>query len=204
MMERRRLFVIGDSVSIHYGPYLKKMIEDKFDYDRKRGMEQALMDLDKPIGANAGDSRMVLEYLVEEYKKSTKYDILAINCGLHDVRVDRVSNKIQVMLEEYEMNLNKIIEISKEKSSKIIWIGLTPIIDKIHNSRKEGFLRYDEDVKTYDNVSKQIMKKHDIQCVNIYNFTKNLGRDIYFDHVHFKEEVRKLQAAFIAGHLSGL
>lgn len=73
-MERRKLFVIGDSASIHYGPYLKKMTEDKFQYDRKRGEEQALMDLDKPIGANAGDSRMLLEYLREEFEKNTKYD----------------------------------------------------------------------------------------------------------------------------------
>lgn len=59
-MGKRNLFVIGDSVSIHYGPYLKKMIEYKFNYDRKRGIEQALEDLDTPIGANAGDSKMVL------------------------------------------------------------------------------------------------------------------------------------------------
>ncbi|WP_264166498.1 hypothetical protein [Clostridium tagluense] len=43
-------------MSIHYGPYLKNMIKHKFEYDRKRGMKQALTDLDKPIGANAGDS----------------------------------------------------------------------------------------------------------------------------------------------------
>ena len=68
-MERQKIFVIGDSVSIHYGPYLREMIKDKFDYDRKRGIEEALTDSDKPIGGNAGDSRMVLEYLIEEYQK---------------------------------------------------------------------------------------------------------------------------------------
>ena len=35
---KHKVFVIGDSVSIHYGPYLKTMIVDKFDYDRKRGI----------------------------------------------------------------------------------------------------------------------------------------------------------------------
>jgi hypothetical protein len=72
------------------------MLKDKFEYDIKRGIEQALTDLDRPIGANAGDSRMVMDYLAEEYEENTKYDILLINCGLHDVRRDRVLNKVQV------------------------------------------------------------------------------------------------------------
>ena len=32
--KNRSIFVIGDSISIHYGPYLKEMIKDKFNYDR--------------------------------------------------------------------------------------------------------------------------------------------------------------------------
>ena len=127
---------------------------------------------------------------------------MVINCGLHDIRVDRYSNKIQVDLEEYKLNLIKIIKISKMMANKIIWIGLTPIIDAIHNLRKEGFLRYSKDVDNYDNAAKQIMKEYNIPCIDIYNFTKNLGTDIYSDHVHFKEEVKKLQAAFIAGYLN--
>lgn len=202
-MEKRKIFVIGDSVSIHYGPYLKKIIEDKFDYDRKRGIEQALADLDKPIGANAGDSKMVLEYLIEEFEKNTKYDILLINCGLHDIRVDRFSNKIKVELEEYKLNLNKIIKLSKVMANETIWIGLTPVVDKIHNSRKGGCLRYSKDVISYDNSAKQIMRECNIPYIDIYNFTKNLGADIYSDHVHFKEDVKKLQAAFIAEYLRG-
>ena len=135
-MKRRKIFILGDSVSIHYGPYLKKLIKHKFDYDRKRGIDEALTDLDKPIGANAGDSVMVMEYLAEEYKNNTKYEILIINCGLHDVRIDRTLNKIQVKLEDYRMNLTKLIEISISMSDKTIWVGLTPVIDEIHNSRK--------------------------------------------------------------------
>lgn len=199
--ERRSIFVIGDSVSIHYGPYLKKMTEYKFNYDRKRGLEQALKDLDKPVGANAGDSRMVLDYLTQEYHKNTKYDILLLNCGLHDIRVDRYSNQIQVDIEEYKSNLAKIIEISKRMSNKTVWVAITPIVDEIHNSRKEGFLRYSRDAEDYDNSAKEVMKENNIPCVDLYSFTMALGKNIYFDHVHFKDEIRKLQAAFIAGYL---
>ena len=203
-MEKRKLFVIGDSISIHYGPYLKAITKGKFEYDRKTGLDQALTNLDKPTGANAGDSLMVLEYLREEYKKNTKYDILLINCGLHDVRVDRFSKEIQVSLEEYKLNLSKIMSLAKEMANEIIWIGLTPVIDEVHNSRKTGFLRFSEDVAVYDNNAKAIMREHNIPFIDIYSLTKNLGMDIYCDHVHFKEDVRKLQAAFIAGYLNSI
>lgn len=201
-MEKQKIFVLGDSVSIHYGPYLKKMIKHKFEYDRKRGIEQALTDLDNPIGANAGDSGMVMAYLAEQYIKNTKYDILIINCGLHDARVDRASNKIQVELEDYKMNLLKIIEISKTMANKTIWVGLTPVIDQIHNSRKEGVLRYSKDIHAYDIAAKEIMEQHSIHCIDMYNFTKKLGTEIYSDHVHFKEDIRELQATLIADYLN--
>ncbi len=203
-MGKRKIFVIGDSASIHYGPFLKKITRDKFDYDRKRGIEQALTDLDMPIGANAGDSVMVMDYLSQEYKRNIKYDILLINCGLHDVRIDRAINKVQVQLEEYKINLRKIIEISKPMANKTIWIGLTPVIDEIHNSRKEGVLRYSKDVYAYDIAAKEIMAEYGVPCIDMYNFTKNLGADIYSDHVHFKQEIRELQATFIAGYLNSI
>lgn len=203
-MDKRKIFVIGDSASIHYGPYLKKIIKDKFEYDRKRGIEHALADLDKPVGANAGDSVMVKDYLAQEYNRNTKYDILLINCGLHDVRRDRSLNKVQVELNEYKINLRKIIDMSIIMANKTIWIGLTPVIDEIHNSRKEGVLRYSKDVHAYDIAAKQIMVEYDIPYIDMYNFTRNLGSDIYSDHVHFKQQIRELQAAFIASHLNNI
>ncbi|MGH4119547.1 SGNH/GDSL hydrolase family protein [Clostridium sp.] len=203
-MGKRNIFVIGDSVSIHYGPYLKNNIKDKFEYDRKRGIEQAITDLDNPIGANAGDSLMVMNYLEQERKQNKNYDILLINCGLHDVRRDRDLNKLQVELNVYKMNLKRIIAISNLMANKIIWIGLTPVIDEIHNARTEGVLRYSKDVYAYDIAAKEIMCNYNIPCIDMYDFTKNLGRDIYFDHVHFKEKIRELQAAFIAGYLNSI
>ncbi|WP_291563529.1 MULTISPECIES: SGNH/GDSL hydrolase family protein [unclassified Clostridium] len=196
--------MIGDSISIHYGPYLREMIKDKFSYDRKRGVEHALVDLDKPVGANAGDSSMVLEYLQEERDLGRRYDTLAINCGMHDLRRDRESNRVQIEIDKYKSNLEEIVKISKEISNEVIWISLTPIIDEIHNRRKAGVLRYSSEVEKYNEVSTLVMKEDNVKIIDLYNFTKNLGGDIYCDHVHFKDEVRRLQGAFIAGYLNSI
>ena len=145
---------------------------------------------------------MVLEYLQEEYDLGRKYDVLIINCGMHDIRRNRESNSVQIDIDKYKSNLEKIIKISKEISNEVIWVSLTPIIDEIHNARKAGVLRYSSEVEKYNEISMSVMKDGNVKIIDLYNFTKNLGEDIYCDHVHFKDEVRRLQGAFIAGYLN--
>lgn len=198
-MERKTVFVIGDSVSIHYGPFLKEMIKSRYNFGRTSEIVDG--DLDKPVGANAGDSKMVLEYLRDEYNKGTTYNILLLNCGLHDIRIDRVTKQIQVKEWEYEENLNIISDLALKMSKRVMWITTTPVLDVIHNHRNEGFLRYNKDVILYNSIAENIMGEYQISCVDLYTFTNSLGDDIYSDHVHFKESVRALQGAFIAGHL---
>jgi hypothetical protein len=41
-----------------------------------------------------------------------------------------------------------------------------------------------------------------IPIIDLHTFTRNLGLDLYCDHVHFHEAVRAQQAAFLAGWLS--
>jgi hypothetical protein len=144
---------------------------------------------------------MVLEYLRDEYNKGTTYNILLLNCGLHDIRIDRVTKQIQVKECEYEENLNIISDLALKMSKRVMWITTTPVLDVIHNHRNEGFLRYNKDVILYNSIAENIMGEYQISCVDLYTFTNSLGDDIYSDHVHFKESVRALQGAFIAGHL---
>jgi len=203
-MEKKTVFVLGDSISIHYGPFLKKMINCKYNYQQKGKNVDALRELDKPVGANAGDSNMCLEYLRNEYKKDANYNILLMNCGLHDIRVDRITKKIQTEEWQYRENLNRISEIALKMSDRVIWITTTPVVDSIHNRRSGGFLRYSKDVIIYNSIAEKVMDDYQIPCIDMYSLTNSLGNDIYCDHVHFKEEVRALQAAFISEYLLGI
>src|SRR3954466_8909069 len=84
---RPRLFVLGDSISMHYGPYLEQVLRGKWDYERKRGRAE---NLDQGTGANGGDSNAVLAYLNERLAAGgIAADWLLLNCGLHDVKSDR-------------------------------------------------------------------------------------------------------------------
>jgi hypothetical protein len=41
--------------------------------------------------------------------------------------------------------------------------------------------------------------KNKVPVIDLYSFAENLGSDRYIDHVHYREPVRALQAAYIVG-----
>lgn len=198
----KKVFVIGDSISIQYGPYLKNFVESKFDYDRKRDNGEAMQDLNKPVGANGGDSRMVVDYLKTLQKdKSFKADILLVNCGLHDIKTDRKTGKKAIELDEYKANLKQILRIAKKLKVKLIWITSTPVNEEIHNSKNIGFFRYSNDAEIYNATAKSFFEKEKVPIIDLFAFTQTFPIEAFADHVHFKSEYAQLQAAFIAGFL---
>ena len=131
-------------------------------------------------------------------EKKKKYDLLIINCGLHDVRIDRKNLEMQTNEDQYKENLNKIINLGKQLADKLIWITTTHVNDAIHNNRKDGYLRYNKDVIKYNEIANKIMKLNNIKIIDLYDFTKKLeNNDMYRDHVHFKDNISKQQAEFI-------
>ncbi|MNI25664.1 hypothetical protein D3C73_793300 [compost metagenome] len=195
----RSVFVIGDSISIEYGPYLQQMTEGTVNYDRKQGEAESLIDLDQALGANGGDSSRVLAYLEAEKDRGVSYDILLINCGLHDIKTDPQSGQRQIELEQYGLNLNRIANLAAEMSNLFIWIRTTDAVEHIHNTLMKSFYRFHADVVAYNQVADEIMQAKQIPLIDIYSFTQNLGEDTYRDHVHFKDEVKQLQAAYLTG-----
>jgi lysophospholipase L1-like esterase len=197
-----KIYVIGDSISIQYGPYLEANLRGIISYSRKEGNEEALLNLDKPRGANAGDSGMVKTFL--EAKLATgdlDTDLILLNCGLHDIKVDSKTNEIQVPLNKYRENLKAIVEIVAQMNCQLIWIQSTPIVDSIHNNQNYGFFRFSKDVQAYNQAAEEIMTRASIPIIDLFSYTKNLSGELYCDHAHFHDHVRQQHAAFIAGWL---
>ena len=59
----RQLFVVGDSISIQYGPYLEEYLAGVLEYDRKSDDGGAPAGTGVYEGPNGGDSRSVAGYL---------------------------------------------------------------------------------------------------------------------------------------------
>ncbi|MFH1073935.1 MAG: SGNH/GDSL hydrolase family protein [Candidatus Firestonebacteria bacterium] len=201
-MRKPSLFVLGDSISIHYGPYLRQYLSGIFDYDRKRGKGIPKSSLNKPVGYNGGDSNSILNYLIEQKrKKKLKYDFILLNCGLHDIKTSPKTGKKQVRLNDYKKNLKSILALLKKTAIKVIWIRITHVNDRIHRSKCKDFLRFNKDVNKYNKAADIIMKNNRIKAIDLNTFTKNTGKKYFIDHVHFFKNIRSAQAAFISGYL---
>ena len=198
-----KIYVIGDSISIQYGPYLKQYLAGVMDYARKEGETEALLNLDQPQGANGGDSTMVLSFL-KALAKSTGIDadLLLVNCGLHDIKRNPEPGKAQVSIDAYEHALRSIVATVGEMRPKLVWIRTTPCDEHVHNRPGLGFHRFAADCAAYNAVADRVMSEAGVPSIDLHTFTCNLGPDLYGDHVHFHEHIREKQGAFIAGWLN--
>ena len=190
------LHVVGDSISIHYGPYLQTMLTGVA-YSRKTAPDGGL---DEASAANGGDSSLVLAYL-QSIQPEQPFDVLLLNCGLHDIKRDLVTNQPQVPTDRYAANLYAILVESQRVAKRVIWVRTTPVIDERHNRLNTTFRRFEIDVEEYNAIADDILREYGVSTIDLFTFTRNLGADVYVDHVHFTDEVRAQQAAFIAGHL---
>jgi hypothetical protein len=191
------LHVVGDSIAIHYGLYLQAMLTGVMTYSRKTAPERSTSDTS---AANGGDSSIVLGYL-RTLQPDRPFNILLINCGLHDIKHDVTTHAVQVPLDRYEANLRAILAEARRLAACTIWVRPTSVIDERHNRLNTTFQRFEADVEAYNAAADRIMQERGIATIDLFTFTRNLGPDVHADHVHFTAEVRAQQAAFIAGHL---
>lgn len=198
----KKILLIGDSISLYYSPYLATYLSGKDELHNKEGRREAFLDLDRPTGGNGGDSSMVLEYLRElEVNRNFHFNLFVFNCGLHDIKRLNDTNCV-ISEEDYKNNLQEIITLTKKNRIKTVFITTTPVEDERHNSRKQlGFTRYDHDVKKYNSVALSVMKEYDIPVIDLGAFSRNLTGELFIDHVHYCDEVRKIQAAYIFAKL---
>lgn len=199
------VFVVADSISIQYGPYLERALAGAFRYGRMGGEAEAAANLDNPVGANGGDSNRVLAYLKDLAAANFHAEYLLVNCGLHDVKVDAQTKKLQVELDAYEQNLKQIVETSWEIAEHLIWVRTTAVVDDVHNAPADrDFLRYNRYVERYNRAADALMLALEVPAIDLYNLTNALGtaEQLYCDHAHFNDVVRMQQGVYIAGWLT--
>jgi lysophospholipase L1-like esterase len=198
-----RVYVLGDSISIQYGPHLEAQLKGKMDYARKHAEDEALMNLDEPGDANGGDSSRVLDFLRFSAKNGTiNADLLLLNCGLHDIKTDPASGTRQVPVDQYRANLQAIIQTVEGMPPELVWIRTTPCDEAVHNYEGITFHRFAADCDAYNGVADDVMQQAGVPIIDLHRFTRDLGEDLFRDHVHFHPHVQASQAAFLADWLT--
>lgn len=201
---KAQIMVIGDSISLGYGPFLKEIFKDKYDYLTKNTNEN-VGNLDYPTGPNAGDSHMVLSYIKDLVSKSEfRPQILLINCGLHDIKTNPSTGQKAINPGDYANNLKAIFRLLCKARIRTIWVNSIPVNDSIHNSCHVGFFRYNKDAVLYNHLADSICRQYKIPVIDLYSFSSHFPSAARMDHVHYKPEYANLQAAYIAGFVQNI
>lgn len=201
--QRPSLMLVGDSISVQMEPWLRKYVEGRVSILPREGREEAMANPDLPTGANGGDSNMVLESLRQKLvTEKLRPDFTLLNCGLHDIKRHPETREIQVPSPLYRENLEAICELFSARGLRFAWIRTTGLVNEIHNSKHtKQFQRFEADHKEYDSIAVEVMAARKILCLDLKTVSGNYTPEVYIDHVHFSDEVRSLQAAFLAGWL---
>ena len=201
-VDSKTLLIIGDSISVHYAPYLEQHLAGRIECVKKSGTGAALANLDVPLGANWGDSTMVRERLRKsKLLEAFSIDLALVNCGLHDIKRSVAGGECQVPLALHRANLEQIAAPFARAKIALTWATTTPVDDERHARLMKDFLRFDRDCLEYNAVADEVMRRRNVPMIDLYEFTKLLGPGIFEDHVHFMPLIRGKQAQFIANRL---
>jgi lysophospholipase L1-like esterase len=181
-----KVLIIGDSISMQggYFPATVELLGDGFVVTHNP--------------KNGGDSANVLANL-DEWVTAANPDIIHINCGLHDLKLNRETGQHQQSAEAYRENLEAIATyLTTKTEAKIIFALTTPVNDAWHKSKP--FDRRMDDVRERNRIATVVMQGHNIAVNDLYAVMIRAGRDKYLvkDGVHFNKEGSQLLAKAVA------
>lgn len=203
-MRKISIYLVGDSISIDYHPYLGELLAEGYCYRRKGGLAEARRNLDLAQGANGGDSGCVLEHVREILAEGLPEDVVAVNCGLHDIKRNPDSGEIQVSQEQYRRNLNQIVEFLHAAGKRMIWMRTTPVDEVQHRKCNGAFNRFEADLAEYNMTADEVMREAGVESIDLCGFTASLPGPWFRDHVHFFPEISRAQAGYIRRELDRL
>jgi hypothetical protein len=185
------LYSSGDSISLGYWPYLEAALNADVNVYYQQELAKDIPEIKLSNNGHAHLAYGVLETAYKNDRFKPKY--LLMNCGLHMIATHQ--NKIA----EYGQWIEKLDDLAKKHDAQLIWVMTTPYEQSFRPTQNLVILKFNE-------TAKAICEKRSIPLVDLHactiNAVKDLGdKKIYVDGVHFQDEVKKRQAAFIAARV---
>jgi len=116
-------------------------------------------------GSNSVDLLERLEFEIRQRTKDKEETKIIVAVGINDSQIGSVG----ISIEKFEKNINLLIKIASKHSSKIVFIGLSPVDELKTNPipwDKKMFYK-NKRIKKYDNIIKSICQKNNIYFIDI-------------------------------------
>lgn len=180
------VLILGDSISIGYTPYVKRLLKEKANVFRPTnakgrpencaGTVNGIKQIDRWLAANGG-----------------QWSVIHFNFGLHDLkRVNAKTKKnsnnpddpYQSNPELYKQQLTEIVKKLLATKAKLIFATTTPV--------PAGGVKPYRDVKDpekYNLIAKEIMEEHNIEVNDLFAFADPKMKEIQIPvNVHFTKK----------------
>lgn len=180
--------LIGDSIRIGYEPFVTERLQGK-------------ARVVSPGEENGGDSANVLRGL-DRWVIEHRPAVIHFNCGLHDIKVDRSTQKHQVEANAYRANLRQLRErLERETSARLVFATTTPVLDTRHQANKP-FDRREADVESYNAIAREVLTSGlgPVAINDLHAEAKKVGLEsaLRNDGVHFTPAASKALAGAVA------
>jgi hypothetical protein len=179
------VLLIGDSISQGYTPIVRENLKTFANVLRPK--------------TNCGDTLNGIKN-ISEWLGDRDWDVIHFNWGLHDLCYrnpeskvygfrDKEKGKISVPIDQYEENLEILVEKMLPHGKRLVWCN-TSFIPEGEAGRFTG-----DDIK-YNDVAKQVMMNHDIKVNDIHSLTSSFDEDFFIapGDVHFTPTANNLLA----------
>nr|WP_315237974.1 SGNH/GDSL hydrolase family protein [uncultured Albidiferax sp.] len=117
-------------------------------------------------------------------------DIVHMNCGLHDLRIDAGDSAHRVPIDAYAANLEAIFNLVVTSGRRtLIWATITPLMEDRHQQSRQS-RRYEADVARYNQVGLAVARKYGATVNDLHAAVQHAGapRLLGPDGVHFTDD----------------
>ena len=182
-----RVLLIGDSISIGYTLPTRELLKGKVNLHR--------------IPTNGGPTIKGLQH-IESWLGKKKWDVIHFNWGLHDLKhmgpngenlfPKEKGGKVQVSLEDYEKNLDRLVQRLKKTGARLIWRNTTPV-----PPGSKG--RYVGDSIRYNAAAERVMIRHGVPTHDLFTMSRERMKEIMLPaNVHYTKDGSKALAESVA------
>jgi hypothetical protein len=180
---KKRLLILGDSISMGYTPIVKKLLADE-------------MVVHRPMRGEKMENCSGTTYGVENIDRwlqidGGKWDVIHFNWGLHDLKhmkadgktaSDQAGDPPQASVEVYERQLREIVKKLKATGAKLVFAATTPVPDE-----PMKVYRSNSDVLRYNEGAFKVMQEEGVAVNDLYSFARARMKELQIQpaNVHF-------------------
>jgi acyl-CoA thioesterase-1 len=182
-VQKKRLLLLGDSISMGYTPFVKKLLADEMVVHRPMRGER----MENCSGTTYGVANIDRWLQID----GGRWDVIHFNWGLHDLKHMKADGKTasdlaldppQATVEVYARQLREIVRKLKATGAKLVFAATTPVPDE-----PMKVYRSNADVLRYNEAALQVMKEEGVAVNDLYAFARPRMKELQIQpaNVHF-------------------